>query len=234
MSLVWARCEHQYILSTQDIGPSRCIAVLPTTRGTASRRREVARVKAGLSVHPAYETSKRTYGSRPEDVLDPMSAGYQTERTREGSADGSTSAKMLKIEVTVTDLRLSKALRAMAVRRVLLSLSRFGDQVRKVKVRMSRPANPLGGVDQSCRMQASLGAGEGIRAEAINGRMDAAVARAATRLAKAVSWALGGAASDGPHAPLRAAVPMDVRPASRRAPSGPRLRPLTRARRGTR
>ncbi len=149
-------------------------------------------------------------------------------------ADASTSAKMLKIDVTVAGLRLSKALRAMAVRRVLLALSRFGEQVRKVTVRMSRPANPLGGVDQSCRMRASLGAGADVRAEAINGRMEAAVARAAVRLAKGVAWALDGAASDGPRAQPRVVVPVGVRPAPRRAPRGPRLRPLLRPRRRTR
>ncbi len=153
-------------------------------------------------------------------------------------ADAYISAKVLKIDVTVAGRRISKALRAMAVRRVLLALSRFGVQVRKVTVRMSRPANPLGGVDQSCRMRASLGASDDVCAEAINGRMEAAVARAAARLAKGVAWALDGAASDGSHdrshAPFRIAVPVDVRPAPRRAPSGPRLRSLLRPRRRTR
>ena len=95
---------------------------------------------------------------------------------------------------------LSEAVREMAVRRVLLALSRFGGDVRKVTVRLAKPANPLGGFDQRCRMRAWLQASDDIHVEAINGRMEAAVGRAAARLAKRVGWALDGTAGDGFHA----------------------------------
>jgi len=41
-------------------------------------------------------------------------------------------------------------------------------------------------------MRAWLQAAEDVRAEAINGKVEAAVGRAATRLAKGVGWALDG------------------------------------------
>ena len=115
-------------------------------------------------------------------------------------------------------VRLSQALRGNTVRRVLLALSRFGPRLRKVSVRLAEPANPLGGVDQRCRMRASLVQGDAVHSEAINGGFEAAVARAAAQLATRLDFALG---ADGRHAAVpappwrrRAAVA-----ARRRAPS---------------
>ena len=130
------------------------------------------------------------------------------------------------------DLR-SEAVRGMAVRRVLLALSRFGGQVRKVTVRLAEPANPLGGVDQRCRMRASLRTSDDIHAEAINGRIEAAVARAAMRLAKRVSWALDGAGSDGFQATPGVSGPVDCRLVPTTAPTGPRRRRALRPTRRT-
>ena len=136
----------------------------------------------------------------PKKYWTRVPAELQTGRSRERTC-GHASAKTLRIDVTGADFLLSKALRAMAVRQVLLALSRFGGQVRKVTVRMAQPANPSGGVDQRCRMRAWLQAADDVGAEAINGRIETAVGRAAARLAKRVAWALDGAASDGAHAP---------------------------------
>jgi hypothetical protein len=131
----------------------------------------------------------------------------------------------LRIDVMGAD-PLSEAVREMAVRRVLLALSRFGGDVRKVTVRLAKPANPLGGFDQRCRMRAWLQASDDIHVEAINGRMEAAVGRAAARLARRVGWALDGAAGDGFHAtppktgrtgaPATASHPMDKNKKRRR------------------
>jgi hypothetical protein len=123
----------------------------------------------------------------------------------------------LRIDVTGVDVSLSEGLRGKVVRRVLLALSRFGPRVRKVTVRLAEPVNPLGGVDQRCRMRASLQESNDIRAEAINGGFEPAVARAAAQLAKRVGFALDGGASDGAD-----------------APSGKRRRPALRSRRRTR
>ena len=107
---------------------------------------------------------------------------------------GHAVGRRLRIDVMGVDGHLSPALRETVVRRVLLALSRFGPRVRKVTVRLAEPANPLGGVDQRCRMRAWLQESDGIRAEAINGAMETAVARAAARLAKRVAFALDGGA----------------------------------------
>src|SRR5512134_467961 len=80
----------------------------------------------------------------------------------------------------------------MAVRRVHLALSRFGGRVQRVTVRIARPTNPFGGIDHRCRMRAWLQAAGDVRAEAINGKVEAAVGRAAARLATGVGWALDG------------------------------------------
>ena len=109
----------------------------------------------------------------------------------------------------------SEVLRGKVVRSVLLALSRFGPRVRKVTVRLAQPANPLGGVDQRCRMRAWLEESV-IRSEAINGGIEAAVARAAAQLAKRVDAALDGGANDAADGPL-----------------GTRLRPALRPRRRT-
>jgi hypothetical protein len=121
-------------------------------------------------------------------------AEFQTGHVGGLRADG--SARTVRIDVTGAQLRLSEGLRAMAVRRVLLALSRFGGQVQKVTVRLTEPANPLGGVDQRCRMGACLHASDEVRAEAIDGCIEVAVGRAAARLAKRVAWALDDATGD--------------------------------------
>jgi ribosome-associated translation inhibitor RaiA len=96
----------------------------------------------------------------------------------------------LKIDVMTANVRVSQAVRTMVVRRVRLALSRFGRRVQKVSVRIAKAANPLGGIDRRCRMRAWLQAADDVRAEAINGRVDTAVGRAAARLATGVAWAL--------------------------------------------
>jgi ribosome-associated translation inhibitor RaiA len=126
--------------------------------------------------------------------------GSRLDTYGEGSAKSDVAGPTLKIEVTGDEVRLSEALRGNTVRRVLLALSRFGPRLRKVSVRLAEPANPLGGVDQRCRMRASLVERDAIHSEAINGGFEAAVARAAAQLAKRVDLALDGDGSDGAHA----------------------------------
>jgi hypothetical protein len=126
----------------------------------------------------------------------------------------------LKIDVTRDEVDLTELLRWKVVRRVLLALSRFGPRLSKVTVRLAEPPNPLGGVDQRCRMRAWLHGTDGIHAEAINGGFEAAVTRAAAQLAKRVDFALDGDGPDGPWpAPRRRPVPR-----SRRAPTRSRHR----------
>jgi ribosome-associated translation inhibitor RaiA len=105
----------------------------------------------------------------------------------------------LRIDVSGGALSVSEALRGRVVRRVLLSLSRFGPRIRRVTVSLAEPENPLGGIDRRCRMRAWITENGELQAEAINGGFDDAVARAATQLSQRVRTALepGGSAEAG-------------------------------------
>ena len=75
---------------------------------------------------------------------------------------------------------------------MLLALGRFAQDVRGVTARLDESRNPLGGIDQRSRVRARLQSGVVLRAEAIDGRIEAAVDRSAARLALLVDAALGG------------------------------------------
>jgi len=98
----------------------------------------------------------------------------------------------LRIDVTSAGLALTKALRGDVRRRVLLAMSRFGREVHGVTAHLGESHNPLGGVDQRCRMRARLQSGLVLRAEAINGQIETAVGRSAARLGLHVAAALDG------------------------------------------
>jgi hypothetical protein len=105
----------------------------------------------------------------------------------------------LTIDVTSAGFVLTKALRGEVRRRVLLSLSRFGPEVHGVTARLAEAPNPLGGVDQRCRVEARLQSGLVLRAEAMNGLIGTAVGRSVAHLALLVAEALDGAG--GRHLP---------------------------------
>jgi hypothetical protein len=107
----------------------------------------------------------------------------------------------LRIEVTGAGLVLTKALRGEVRRRVLLSLSRFGPGVRGVTARLAEARNPLGGVDQRCRVRARLHSGLVLRAEAMNGVIEMALERSVAHLALRVAEALDGAGHRHPPVP---------------------------------
>jgi hypothetical protein len=96
----------------------------------------------------------------------------------------------VRIDVTSAGLVLTKTLRGDVRRRVLLTMSRFGREVHAVSARLAASQNPLGGVDQSCRVRARLQSGRVLRAEAINGRIETAVGRSVAHLALLVAEAL--------------------------------------------
>ena len=131
----------------------------------------------------------------------------------------------MRIDVTGADVGLSDALRENVQRQVLLALSRFGPWVLKVTVRLAAPPNPLGGVDQQCRIRARLQETPDIRAEAINGGFEAAVARAAAQLARRMDSALDGGPTDGAGALTGTAARLSQRP----APGGRGKAPKRRA-----
>jgi hypothetical protein len=107
----------------------------------------------------------------------------------------------LTIEVTSAGLVLTKALRGDVRRRVLLAMSRFGPEVHGVTARLDAAHNPLGGVDQRCRVRARLQSGLVLRAEAMNGLIVTAVGRSVAHLALLVAEALDGAGGRHPPAP---------------------------------
>ena len=69
-------------------------------------------------------------------------------------------------------------------------MSRFGREVHGVTARLAESQNPLGGIDQRCRVRARLRSGLVLRSEAINGQFETAVGRSAGRLALLVAAAL--------------------------------------------
>ena len=102
------------------------------------------------------------------------------------------AAANVRIDVTSAGLVLTKTLRGDVRRRVLLTMSRFGREVHAVSARLAESQNPLGGVDQSCLVQARLQSGPVLQAEAVNGQIEAAVGRSVAHLALLVAEALDG------------------------------------------
>jgi hypothetical protein len=105
----------------------------------------------------------------------------------------------LTIDVTGAGFVLTKALRGEVRRRVLLAMSRFGPEVHGVTASLAEARNPLGGVDQRCRVRARLQSGLVLRAEAMNGLIETAVGRSVAHLAFLVGAALDD--GDGRHRP---------------------------------
>jgi hypothetical protein len=109
------------------------------------------------------------------------------------------AAARMTIDVTGAGFVPTRVLRGQVRRRVLLSLSRFGPEVHGVTARLDAAHNPLGGVDQRCRVRARLQSGLVLRAEAMNGLIETAVGRSVAHLALLVAEALDGAG--GRHLP---------------------------------
>jgi hypothetical protein len=96
----------------------------------------------------------------------------------------------LTIDITSAGFVLTKTLRGDVRRRVLLAMSRFGPEVDGVTASLAVAPNPLGGVDQRCRVRARLHSGLVLRAEAMNGLIETAVGRSVAHLALLVAIAL--------------------------------------------
>jgi hypothetical protein len=109
-----------------------------------------------------------------------------------GEIRSHAAAASLRVAVTSAGLVLPKKFRVEVRRRVLLTMSRFGPEVEGVTVRLAESHNPLGGVDQRCRVRARLRSGLVLRAEALNGEFETAVGRSAARLARLVAAELDG------------------------------------------
>jgi hypothetical protein len=109
----------------------------------------------------------------------------------------------VRIDITSAGFVLTKLQRDEVRRRLLLAVSRFGPELEGVTARLGEAANPLGGFDQRCRVQARLQTGVVLSAEALNGRIETAVSRSADRLALHIAAALDGDGHHGPATVLR-------------------------------
>jgi hypothetical protein len=116
----------------------------------------------------------------------------QTACSHIGGLRAHAAAARLTTDVTSVGFVLTKALRGETRRRVLLAMSRFGPGVEGVRVRLAESQNPLGGLDRRCQLRARLRSGLLLKAEAVNGELEAAIGRSATRLARLVAAALDG------------------------------------------
>jgi ribosome-associated translation inhibitor RaiA len=124
-------------------------------------------------------------------------APYTALAAREELRHRARAARMT-IDITGAGFVLTRALRGRVRRRVLLSLSRFGPEVHDVAARLAVAHNPLGGVDQRCRVRARLHSGLVLRAEAMNGLIETAVGRSVAHLALLVAEAVDGAGGRHP------------------------------------
>jgi hypothetical protein len=116
----------------------------------------------------------------------------------------------LRIDVSSAGIALTKTRRGDVRRRLLLAMSRFGREVHGVRAHLAEAHNPLGGIDQHCRVRARLQSGLVLRAEAIGGQIETTVGRSATRLALLVAAALDGSVGGRRQAtPLRRRGPVD-------------------------
>ena len=102
-----------------------------------------------------------------------------------------------------TGFKSSKAFCKDVRRSLLFALSRFGTRVQSVHVRLSEVANPLGGVETCCRMDARLGSCGVVRVQVLDGKT--ALYRATARLSEHVRRALLDGSDE--ETPTRALAP---------------------------
>jgi hypothetical protein len=107
----------------------------------------------------------------------------------------------MRIDVTSAGFVLTAALRGDVRRRVLLAMSRFSPELHGVSARLRESHNPLGGVDQRCRLRATLRSGRVLRSEASNGLIETALGRSVERLALLVAESLDHGAANARAAP---------------------------------
>ncbi len=91
----------------------------------------------------------------------------------------------MTVYIRERDLQLTKVLRDYVERRLAFALGRFGEQVRRVTVRLS----PTGGVDKRCRIEVDLRP-KRVQVEDTDADLFAAVNRASRRVARSVAHAL--------------------------------------------
>ena len=98
-----------------------------------------------------------------------------------------TGDDTMQIDIHTHGIALTDALHDWTERRLRFALSRFGERVRRISVHFSDVNGPRGGIDQRCRIQATLdGLGE-VMIEDTQHNPFVAVSRAAERFARNAS-----------------------------------------------
>lgn len=97
----------------------------------------------------------------------------------------------MRLSIRASGIELSEELRRHVERRLLFALSRFGERVKDVTVRLADLNGPRGGIDKRCRMLAQLAPRGAIRVVKTDGDLQAAIDRCAERLGRSVVRELG-------------------------------------------
>jgi hypothetical protein len=92
----------------------------------------------------------------------------------------------MQIEIRSRNERMDRSRRAQVERRLLYSLGRFGDRVRRVLVRLEDLNGPRGGLDKRCHIEARLSDRGVLVVDVRDVELEPAVGRAADRIARRV------------------------------------------------
>jgi hypothetical protein len=109
------------------------------------------------------------------------------------------AGEAMKIQIKGASDGVTDGLRTKIVWSLLLNLSRFGDRIERVTVRLSDEVSALGVVGKRCWMDARLKCRANVAVETIDG--PAAIDRAIARLAERVARTLADGRSDPDPAP---------------------------------
>ena len=96
----------------------------------------------------------------------------------------------MRLDIRLKNVELSSSLRTWIERRLRFALSRFGPRIRRVRLGLADMNGPKGGIDVQCSLEAMLERGGTIVAEVSDAEIEAAVSRAAERLARRVDDAV--------------------------------------------
>jgi ribosome-associated translation inhibitor RaiA len=96
----------------------------------------------------------------------------------------------MQLQIVARNLELTSSQREIVERRLGFALGRFGNRVRIVSVRFTDVNGPRGGVDTTCRIVATIVPKGEVRVEVTDVGVEAAVSRAAKRIARRVSTEL--------------------------------------------
>lgn len=96
----------------------------------------------------------------------------------------------MQIEIRALNESLRPSQRTLVERRLSYALSRFGNKVRRVLVRLEDMNGPRGGLDKRCQIEVRLQGRGTLVAEVSDTEIEPAVSRAADRIARRMRDAL--------------------------------------------